>query len=150
MKLDPQTVRRIIADQGQPLLLIRPERIEIDADLLEKVFLRCDRWIQRTHEVLTEEYSQTIGYSTLCRRLKELGLSEDSEKNLRCQEGEQYVKPGEEMQSDTSPYLVKIGGKRTRVIACGLYLRYSKMRYVKFYLSFDRFKHCFLSKSLEI
>lgn len=118
---------------------MRPERIEVNPELLEQVFVRCEGWVQRTFEVLTEEYGVAIGYSTLCRRLKEMGLGDTPEKNTRFTEGELYVRPGEEMQNDTSPYLIKLGGRPTRVVACGLYLRYSKMRYVKFYLSFQRF-----------
>jgi transposase len=150
LSIDPKTVRTIIEHQGEVSHAHRPERIEVDAKLLEDTFRRCDGWIQRTYEILTEEHAVKIGYSTLCRKLADMGLSETSERNQRFEEGEFYVKPGIEMQHDTSPYLIKIGGKPTRVVASGLYLRYSKMRYVKFYLSFDRFNmKCFFYEALK-
>ena len=54
------------------------------------------------------------------------------------------------MQHDTSPYKVKLGEKRVWVQASLLYFRYAKVRYLKFYPSFDRFKmKCFLHEALS-
>ncbi len=54
------------------------------------------------------------------------------------------------MQHDTSPYNIFIGGKENRVICSGLYLRYSKMRYIKFYQKFNRFAmKCFMDEALR-
>ncbi len=39
--------------------------------------------------------------------------------------------PGAEMQHDTTVYQVKLAGKRTKVIASLIYLRYSKRRDLK-------------------
>ncbi|MCP4371782.1 MAG: helix-turn-helix domain-containing protein [Deltaproteobacteria bacterium] len=58
-------------------------------------------------------------------------------------------KPGVEMQHDTSPYRIKINQCLTPVIASLLYYRYSKMRYLKFYYSFNRFcMKCFFHEGL--
>ena len=57
--------------------------------------------------------------------------------------------PGAEMQHDTSPYLVKLADRESKLIASLLYLRYSKRRYLKFYRAFNRFKmKCFLHEAL--
>jgi hypothetical protein len=57
--------------------------------------------------------------------------------------------PGAEMQHDTSEYTIEIGGTKTKVIGSVLYFRYSKIRYVKFYRSFNRFKmKCFFHEAL--
>jgi len=57
--------------------------------------------------------------------------------------------PGAEMQHDTSTYTIKIDGKQVRVVGSLLYFRYSKIRYLKFYRSFNRFKmKCFLHEGL--
>ena len=53
------------------------------------------------------------------------------------------------MQHDTSVYQVELAGRRTRLIASLIYLRYSKRRYLKFYRAFDRFKmKCFFHQAL--
>ena len=82
--------------------------------------------------ILTEEYKIPIGYSTLTRLLREYGTGQHPE-----QRSQKYPDiPGDEMQQDTSVYTVKLGQKYQRLVCSGLYLRYSKMRYVKFYIRF--------------
>jgi hypothetical protein len=49
------------------------------------------------------------------------------------------VRPGEFMQHDTSPHVVVVGGKKILLQCAGLYYRYSKVRYIKYYRSFDKF-----------
>ena len=53
------------------------------------------------------------------------------------------------MQHDTSPYPLTIGEKQVRVVGSLLYFRYSKVRFLKFYRAFNRFKmKCFLHEAL--
>ena len=53
------------------------------------------------------------------------------------------------MQHDTSLYTLEIGPKRLKVIGSLLYSRYSKIRYLKFYRVFNRFKmKCFFHEGL--
>jgi hypothetical protein len=68
--------------------------------------------------------------------------------------GREYARvpdePGAEMQHDTSPYTLSIGGQKMNVIGSLIYLRYSKMRYLKFYRSFNRFQmKCFFHAALN-
>lgn len=133
--IDPKTVRQIIKSHGVLPESSRKDKVHIDPTLLENVYRQCKGWGQRTYEVLVEEYGIDIGYSTLTRLIREMELNQPP--NSRCVEVE--VKPGAEMQHDTSPYDLVIGGKLTRVQCSGLYFRYSKIRYIKFYLSFNRF-----------
>jgi hypothetical protein len=57
--------------------------------------------------------------------------------------------PGLEMQHDTTVYQVELAGRRTKLAASLIYLRYSKRRYLRFYRAFDRFKmKCFLHQAL--
>jgi hypothetical protein len=53
------------------------------------------------------------------------------------------------MQHDTSPYIVKFGTNRVKIVGSIIYMRYSKMRYLKFYRSFNRFAmKCFIHEAL--
>ena len=47
--------------------------------------------------------------------------------------------PGEEMQHDTSPYKLELGGKKVLRHCASLVLGYSRMIFIRFYPKFDRF-----------
>jgi transposase len=138
-------VRAIVKQQGKIDRKRRSDKKQIDAELLERLYGECDGWIQRIHEKLLEEEGVEVGYSTLTRLLRELGLSRGQP--ARCDRVPD--EPGTEMQHDTTVYQVKLAGKRTRLIASLVYLRYSKRRYLKFYRVFNRFAmKCFLHEAL--
>ncbi len=97
------------------------------------------------HEKLTEDEAVEISYATLTRRIRELGIGQS--KNNRC--ARVPDEPGAEMQHDTTDYRLSIGDKQLKVVASLIYLRYCKMRYLKFYRSFNRFKmKCFFHEAL--
>ncbi len=50
----------------------RKDRIDLDPDLLVKLYKDCDGWVQRIHEKLTEQEGIQIGYSTLTSKIREL------------------------------------------------------------------------------
>ena len=138
-------VRRIVRQQGKPTRQERKNKIRIDSELLERLYRECDGWVQRIHEKLAEEEKLKVGYSTLTRMLRELGLGR--RQPTRCERVPDQ--PGAEMQHDTSPYRLKLGGRPTPVIASLLYLRYSKRRYLRFYRAFNRFAmKCFFHEAL--
>jgi hypothetical protein len=139
LRLDPKTVRSIIENEGKAVSSQSKNRIEPDSELIRRVYHECNRYGQRTYEVLTSEYGLEISYPTLMRRIDELGLSPSSKKKQVAVDAAHLYSPGEEFQHDTSPFQVFIGGKRKKVTAAAIYFRYSKIRYVRFYYTFDRF-----------
>jgi transposase len=145
LRVSRNTVRAIIAQKGRMPDAIRKDKIRIDEQLLRRLYQDCNGWVQRIHEKLTEEEGNRIGYSTLTRMLRDLDLSHPN--GDRCDQVADV--PGKEMQHDTSPYQVAMGDKRIWVVGSMLYYRYSKIRYLKFYRSFDRFKmKCFFHEAL--
>ncbi len=68
-------VQKIVKQQGKFARPERSDKKQIDAELLERLYRECDGWMQRIHEKLVEEEGIQIGYSTLTRMLRELGLS---------------------------------------------------------------------------
>ena len=145
LHISRNAVRRIVRQQGKITRKERNDKIQIDPELLERLYHECDGWLQRIHEKLVEEEGIQVAYSTLTRILRDLGLSRPQP--VRCDRVPD--EPGVEMQHDTSDYRVKLGGQRTKVIASLLYLRYSKRRYLKFYRAFNRFRmKCFLHEAL--
>ncbi|MBW2713557.1 MAG: helix-turn-helix domain-containing protein [Deltaproteobacteria bacterium] len=145
LNISRNTVRRIIKQKGVGSPSQREDKIQIDRELLERLYRDCEHWIQRVHEKLVEEEGIQIGYSTLTRLLSQLGITKPPK--TRCDRVPDV--PGEEMQHDTTVYQVKLSGQKTKVIASLLYLRYSKRKYLKFYRVFNRFAmKCFLHEAL--
>lgn len=144
LKISRNSVRTIIKQKGVVPDTVRNDKIKIDAEILKRLYSECDGWAQRIYEKL-EESGIRVGYSTLTRMIQELGLGQCKEE--RCDRVPD--EPGIEMQQDTSPYTIKIGDKQVRIVGSILYLRYSKIRYLKFYRTFDRFKmKCFFHEAL--
>jgi len=147
--IDVKTVKRFIEHRGELPKRETPSRIELNEDEIRALHGDCQGYVRRMHEILTEERDINVAYSTLTRRVREMGLG-DRESEQCCTDGELLVKPGDEMQNDTSPYKVPLGGRETDVIASGLYYRFAKNRYLKFYLEFDRFAmKCFFHEALN-
>jgi transposase len=145
LKVSTNTVTAIIRQAGEVVQTVRKDKTDIDEQLVIRVYHQCDGWVQRTHEVLWEKHGIRIGYSTLTRVIRDLGLG--NAKNQRCHH--QPDQPGVEMQHDTSPYRIQLAGKTVRVQGSLLYFRFSKVRYLKFYRSFNRFTmKCFLHEAL--
>lgn len=145
LQVSTNTVSSIIDQKGQLPETIRQDKINIDPELLRNLHAKCDGYVQRIHEILTEEENLSIGYSTLTRNIRELDLGQS--KNQRCDQ--KPDEPGAEMQHDTSPYTVKFGTNRVKIVGSVIYMRYSKMRYLKFYRSFNRFAmKCFIHEAL--
>lgn len=145
LNISINTVRKIIDQEGEQPETKRPDKIHIDPVLLGKLYKECDGYAQRIHEILEEEMGIIIGYSTLTRNLRQLGLG--LSKNERCDQKQDI--PGKEMQHDTSPYQTKFGETRVKVQGSLIYMRYSKVKYLKFYRSFNRFAmKCFIHEAL--
>ena len=64
--------------------------------------------------------------------------------------GSYTFEPGEEMQTDTSPHRVQVGGQERKAQCACLILAFSRMVFVQYYPSFDRFWcKVFLTAALE-
>jgi len=145
LKIAPNTVIGIIAQKGQMPETVRKDKVRIDPDLLARLYRECQGRSQRVYEKLTEERGVNVAYSTLTQILREQGLSKKL--SMRC--GKEPDLPGAEMQHDTSDYRVRFSTGPVRVIGSLLYFRYAKVRYLKFYRSFNRFgMKCFLHEAL--
>ena len=144
-RVSRNSVRRIIREQGAMPHAVRKDKIQIDPELLRRLYDDCEGWIQRMHEKLVEEEKIQVSYPTLTRLVRALGLGRTS--SARCDHVPD--KPGAEMQHDTTVYRVKLAEQTVRLVASVLYLRYSKRRYLKFYRAFNRFAmKCFLHEAL--
>ena len=144
--IDVKTVKRIVKEGAAPERNFRSDKIIIDETLLKTLYKNTSGYITRIHEILTEEHNIKTSYPTLKKRIRELGLGKKSSRRSY----QEPDIPGKEMQHDTSPYKLEIGGKKTDVVCSSIYMRYSKLVYIKFYRSFDRFAmKCFFNEALR-
>ena len=144
-RVSRHAVREIVRQEGAVPQTVRKDKIQIDPELLRRLYQQCDGWLQRVHEKLVEEEQIQVSYSTLTRILR--GMDLGPPRAARCDHVPD--EPGAEMQHDTTVYPVRLGDQRVRLIASLLYLRYSKRRYLKFYSLFNRFRmKCFLHEAL--
>ena len=139
------TVRDIIRQGGVRPPRVRTDKKRLDEELLRRLYHQCQGRVVRVHEKLVEEEGIAVCYPTLTQMLRELGIS--TPQKVRC--AHVPDEPGLEMQHDTTVYQVELAGRRTKLVASLIYLRYSKRRYLKFYRAFDRFKmKCFFHQAL--
>ena len=147
LHLSRNTVRAILKQKGEMPLGPHQDGIRIEEDLLRRLYADCKGWMERMHEKLVEEEGLDVSYSTLRRRVHELGLGQGREQQ-RCDRVPDVA--GAEMQHDTSPYRVQLGTTTTVLIASLIYLRYSKRRFLRFYRRFNRFQmKCFFHEALR-
>ena len=118
------TVRMIIRQAGGLPPRVRTDKQRLDEELLRRLYQQCQGRMVRLHEKLVEEEGIAVCYPTLTRRLRELGIS--TPQTTRCQRVPD--EPGLEMQHDTSLDQVELAGRRVKLIASHIYLRYSKRR----------------------
>ena len=145
LRISPNTVEVIIQQKGQVPVHTRQDKIQVDPDLLKRLYQECDGYAQRVHEKLVEDEGIRIQYSTLTRLLRELGLRRNREP--RCERVPD--EPGAELQHDTTRYSIRLSGAPATLVASLVYLRYSKRRYLRFYRTFNRFRmKCFLHEAL--
>ncbi len=146
LKISRNTVRGVIALEGEMPQPTRKDKQRIDPELLLSLYEQCQGRVQRMHEKLTEEQGIEVSYPTLTRMLRQEGITKPQKKRCHHVPDE----PGAEMQHDTTVYSIRLAGKPNKLIASLMYLRYSKRRYLKFYRRFDRFKmQCFFHESLS-
>ena len=64
------TVRAVVKQVGEDSRRPRPDKRQVDGELVTRLYRECDGWVQRVHERLREEEGIQIGYSTLTRLLR--------------------------------------------------------------------------------
>lgn len=124
----------------------RPDLLSPHVHRVRELHAECGGNLVRVGEELLARYGVRVGYSTLtayCRR-HEIGVKPKQ------RAGRYHFEPGQEMQHDTSPHTVKIGGRDRRVQCASLVMAYSRTLFAQDYPTFNRF-YCkvFLTEALK-
>ena len=94
LRISRNTVQVIIQQKGKMPVHTRKDKIQVDPDLLKRLYLECDGYAQRVHDNLLEDEHIHIWYSTLTRLLRELGLRRRRDPRVPAE-------PGAEIKSQT-------------------------------------------------
>lgn len=142
LKVSRNTVKRVIRGWKRSA---RRSRYEDLADPIRRAFAATAGNVERVREILHEE-GHTVPYSTLTRIVRDLELREDRKKRS----GRYTFGPGEEMQHDTSPHTVVIGGKKVKAHCAGLVLAYARKLFLQYFPCFTRFEaRIFLTSAFQ-
>jgi transposase len=145
LKISRTTVRRVLGS-GDPERadFQREELLDARLEQVQSLFDRCEGNLVRVHEELVAT-GIDVAYPTVtafCRRHK-IGVAE------KRPAGRYTFAPGQEMQHDTSPHDVTIGGSRRRLQCASLVFAFSRMMLAQLYPTFDRFyAKAFLTEAL--
>jgi transposase len=123
----------------------RPDQLSAYAERIRALHLACRGNLVRVHEELRARHDLSVPYSTLTRFCRQAGIGVEPKQAA----GRYDFRPGEEMQHDTSPHDVVVGGQEMRLQCASLVMCYSRRRFVQCYRRWTRFHvKAFLTRAL--
>jgi len=135
LRISPNSVRKVLNEGvAEVPELERPSEAEPHRERIAELHATCRGNLVRVHEELEAE-GISIPYSTLTGFCRRAGIGVKSKKRS----GRYHFKPGEEMQHDTSPHKVDVGGKKLLLQCASVVLCFSRMLYAQVYPTFNRF-----------
>ena len=136
LSLARNTVRRVVASKSaRPPDSIREEKAEGLREAIVELYAACDGNLIRVHEELAKKGAK-FSYPALTGFCRRHGLVKPPAPPV----GRYDFAPGEEMQHDTSPHNVRLGGTSRLVQTASLVLAYSRMIFMQMYPRFTRFQ----------
>ncbi|MGB5614603.1 MAG: helix-turn-helix domain-containing protein [Sedimenticolaceae bacterium] len=146
LKVSRNTVRRVLREPEQPQAPREDPREQAIVELLPELYRDCKGNAVRIGEILKDTHRIEIAYSTLTRLIRE----HTDLRTPKKRSGTYTFGPGEEMQHDTSPHRLTLGGKKVKAQCASLILAYCRMLFIAYYPRFTRFEaKAFLSAALQ-
>lgn len=115
--------------------LARPEKALEHRDEILRLLRACQGSFTRVHEELTQA-GLALSYPAFTAFCRRHGIGQAPKQPA----GQYTFAPGQEMQHDTSPHDVHLGGRVRRVQTASLVLGYSRMLFFQVYPQFRRFE----------
>ena len=135
LKLSRQSVRKVLrANSAAVPPIPRQEKAEPYRQRIHELLSACKGNLVRVHEELTAE-GATLSYAALTGFCRRQGIGQ----NPIVPSGRYEFKPGEEMQHDTSPHEVEVGGRKYKAQTASAVLCYSHMLFFQINPTFQRF-----------
>lgn len=146
LKVSKNSVRRVLeSGRAEVPRLEREAQASEHIDTIRRLHGECEGNLVRVHEELAKDGVE-IGYSTLTGFCRRHGIGVAPKERA----GRYDFGPGEEMQHDTSPHKVPVGGRRRSLQCASLVLCFSRSIYAQLYPVWTRFHaKLFLTEALE-
>ena len=127
-------VRGVLSSgSAQVPLVERAEKGAAHQDRILELLAQCKGNLIRVHEELSKE-GATLSYQALTAFCRRHGIGHEPALPV----GRYHFDPAQEMQHDTSPHDVRLGGKMRRVQTASLVLCHSRMIFFQHYPRFTR------------
>jgi transposase len=130
------TVRKVVKNGAAVPRLFRPERADPYRTEILGLFMECKGNLVRVHEELVHKHQVALSYQALTAYCRRQGIGQEPKEPA----GHYHFEPGQEMQHDTSPHKVHIGGRLRDAHTASLVLCYSRILFFQFYPQFRRFE----------
>ena len=146
LKISRTTVKKVIRSaSAEPPPILREEKADPFREEILRLYATCKGNLVRVHEELVAQ-GVGLAYQTLTAYCRRHGIGSEPKVPV----GSYHFAPGEEMQHDTSPHRLLLGGRqRTAQTASGV-LCYSRMLFFQLFPSFSRFEcKIFLTEALR-
>ncbi len=138
---------RAVLGQGQAEVPPRQSTVALEPheEQIRELHRHCKGNLVRVHEELAARHGVETAYSTLSRFCRDRHIGKAKPKAA----GQYHFDPGQEMQHDTSPHVVLIGGRLTRLHCASLVHCFSRRKFFQCYLRWNRFHaRIFLTRAL--
>lgn len=146
LRVSRASVKRVLAS-GEATVppMRRPVALDEHVDKIRALHAICrGNWV-RVHEELAAQ-GIVVGYSSLTRFCRHAGIGTVEKRRV----GRYRFEPGEEMQHDTSPHRVVVGGTERRLECASVILCYSRLMYAQCFTRWRRFEvKAFLTEALQ-
>jgi transposase len=146
LRVSRTAVKKVIRSQSiVPPPILRMEKAEPYRQEILELYARCQGNLVRVHEELLAA-GASLSYQALTAFCRRQGIGQ----KIKQPSGQYDFAPGQEMQHDTSPHKLKMGGQQRAVQIASAVLCYSRMLFFQFYPTFQRFDcKVFLTEALK-
>jgi transposase len=146
LKLSRLTVRKVLrANSTQVPEIQRTEKAEPYRQQILELLISCKGNLVRVHEELTAA-GAALSYPALTAFCRRQGIGQTP----ILPAGQYHFEPGVEMQHDTSPHEVEVGGKKYKAQTASAVLCYSRLLFFQINPTFQRFDcKVFLTDALQ-
>ncbi len=135
LKLSRVTVRKVLQSNSTSVPEIqRAEKAEPYRQQILDLLIPCKGNLVRVHEELTAS-GATLSYPALTAFCRRQGIGQTP----IVPSGRYHFEPGVEMQHDTSPHTVEVGGSKYKAQTASAVLCYSRMLFFEINPTFQRF-----------
>ncbi len=135
LKLSRPSVRKVLRSNSAAVPpILRQEKAEPYRQRILDLLTKCKGNLVRVHEELAAD-GATLSYAALTSFCRRQGIGQKP----IVPSGRYDFKPGEEMQHDTSPHEVEVGGRKYKAQTASAVLFYSRMLFFQINPTFQRF-----------